>query len=360
MNIAVIFGGKSCEHNISIATGIGIANTIKNSGHKVFCIYIDKNGIWKTSASFFDIETFKTDVGGKKVYFLPGDNRLHFCGSLKKTAIDCAILCNHGRNGEDGTLQGLLELSGVAYTGCSVSASSVGMDKILMKKVFADDRIPIVKWRAFDKTETTETIADKTMRFPTLPVIVKPANAGSSIGIGIAHNKNELISLIDSAFVWDNKIIIEKALTDFTELNCAVIGGSGKIIVSEVEKPASASEFLTYEDKYHDNCKMSCSRVFPANIDETIKKSVKKLAVKAFKSIDASGIARVDFLLDNKTNKLYVNEINTIPGSLALYLFPDKSPVELIFTLIDIAIKRQEEIKKLKYEFMDKDFMKKG
>lgn len=360
MNIAVIFGGKSCEHNISIATGVGIANTIKDSGHRIICIYIDKKGVWRTSTSLFDIEVFKGDAGGRKVYLLPGDNRLHFCGSLKKITIDCAVLCNHGRNGEDGTLQGLLELSGIAYTGCAVTASALGMDKILMKKVFTCDKIPVVKWRAFDKTETTETITKKVMTYPSLPVIVKPANAGSSIGIGIAHTQSELSSLIDAAFIWDNKIIIEKALTDFTELNCAVIGGCGEIMVGEVEKPASASEFLTYDDKYHGNCKMSCSREFPAPIDENTRKLVQKLALKSFNAIDASGIARIDFLLDNKTGKLYVNEINTIPGSLALYLFPDKSPAELIFILINIAIKRKEMLKKLKFEYKDKDFMKKG
>ena len=192
MNIAVIFGGKSCEHNISIATGVQAANALLSTGNKIICIYITRRGVWKTSKAFFDCAAFSGDAGGRTVFFLPGDNRLHYRFSPFKTRIDCAVLCLHGRNGEDGTVQGALELSGVPYTGSGVLGSAAGMDKQIMKKLFRADKLPYLKSITAHSRDKTENIIKKAAFTLGYPVIVKPARAGSSIGIGVAHDEEQL------------------------------------------------------------------------------------------------------------------------------------------------------------------------
>ena len=359
MNIAVFFGGRSCEHNISVATGVQAANVLAGNGHKVYCVYVRRDGKWKSSGSFFDVEVFRGEPGGRSVYLLPGDNRLRFKWGFKKVRIDCAVLCMHGRNGEDGTIQGLLELSRIPYTGGDVFASAAGMDKQMMKKLFRADKIPSLKCVTVRKGENNENAMKKINFALGFPVIVKPSRAGSSIGIGVAHDCDELRGALESAFLWDTKVVVERAIKNFTELNCAVIGDGVQSEAGQVEKPTSFSEFLTYDEKYHGKAKSGSGREFPANIDEATAERVRSLAVRAFDSVGASGIARVDFLLDNDTGKLYVNEINTIPGSLALYLFPEKSKRETLFLLIDIAIKRQKENDRLSYVYDDK-LLKKG
>lgn len=354
MNIAVIFGGKSCEHNISIATGVQAANALLNHGHRIYCIYVTREGKWKTGKAFFDVDVFRGDPGGRSVYIKPGDNRLHYSFGLKKVRIDCAVLCLHGRNGEDGTIQGLLELCGIPYTGSGLLGSAAGMDKQMMKKLFRADKLPSIKCVVASQNERTENILKKVNFTLGYPVIVKPSRAGSSIGIGIAHSAEELQKALSAAFMWDTKAIIERALTDFTELNCAVTSDGEKIQASLVEKPTSFSEFLTYDEKYHGKSKYGSGREFPAQIDVELETKVRSLAIKAFESIGAEGIARVDFLLDNATGKLYINEINTIPGSLSLYLFPEQGRADLLFNLIGAAIKRRESNERLCYVYDDK------
>ena len=354
MNIAVIFGGKSCEHNISIATGVQAANALLSTGNKIICIYITRRGVWKTSKAFFDCAAFSGDAGGRNVFFLPGDNRLHYRFSPVKTRIDCAVLCLHGRNGEDGTVQGALELSGVPYTGSGVLGSAAGMDKQLMKKLFRADKLPYLKSITAHSRDKTENIIKKAAFTLGYPVIVKPARAGSSIGIGVAHDEEQLQNALVAAFMWDNKVIIERAVDDFTELNCAVIGSPGNEEASRVEKPVSYSEFLTYDEKYHGKAKSGGDRQFPADIDKELEEKIRALAIKVFRCVEAEGIARIDFILDNKSGKLYVNEINTIPGSLAMYLFPEKGRAGVIMKLVSLAVARYKEQSALKYEYDDK------
>lgn len=359
MNVAVIFGGRSCEHNISVATGVQVANVLAGKGNNVYCVYVTRKGVWKTSKAFFDVDVFRGDPGGRRVCVRPGDDRLHFGLGLKKVRIDCAVLCLHGRNGEDGTIQGLMELCGIPYTGGDVFASAAGMDKQMMKKLFRADKIPVLKCVTVSLNENRENAIRKIKFSLGFPVIVKPARAGSSIGIGVCHDESELISALDGAFMWDGKAVVERALVNFTELNCAVIGDGERSEASLPEKPTSFSEFLTYDEKYHGKAKNGSGREFPAAIDDALTEKVRSLAVRAFESVGASGVARVDFLLDNDTGKLYVNEINTVPGSLALYLFPERSKRETLETLIGIAIKRKKENDGLCYVYDDK-LLKKG
>lgn len=354
MNIAVIFGGRSCEHNISIATGVQAANALLSTGNKIICIYITREGVWKSGGDFFDCEVFRGDPGGRNVFFVPGDNRLHFRFSPKKVRIDCAVLCLHGKNGEDGTVQGLLELCKVPYTGGNVLSSAAGMDKQIMKKLFRADKLPALKCIVAYSREKTDYILKKTAFTLGYPVIVKPARAGSSIGIGVAHDEEQLQGLLAAAFMWDDKIVIERALENFTEFNCAVLGAENNVEASRVEKPVSYSEFLTYDEKYHGKAKCGGDRQFPADIEPELEEKIRALAIKTFRTIDAEGVARVDFILDNDTQKLYINEINTIPGSLAMYLFPEKGRAGVLMKLVGLAVARSRRQAALRYEYDDK------
>jgi len=357
MNIAVFFGGKSCEHNVSVATGVMTANALLRHGHKVYCVYMDRQNRMLSSKKFFSIDQFKRKrVRGFRVSLKCGDNRLRF--PFKRVRVDCAVLCNHGKNGEDGSLQGLLQLSGIPYTGSNILGSAVGMDKSVMKKLFHAAKIPTVKSVVAYKHTPLHVIAENAEKKLGFPVIVKPANLGSSIGIGVAHDSEELFYALSVAFEWDTTAIIERAVKSFTELNCAVLGDRDKMETSVIEKPVSAGEFLSYDDKYHGGAKLSLSDR-TADIPSEIRERVIDLSKRAFCACSCSGVARVDFLLDNDTGKLYANEINTIPGSLAAYLFPDIPHHELIGKLIDLAVKRFDEENRLRFTYEDSSFCRK-
>lgn len=347
--LAIIFGGKSCERNVSVATGIQVVNLAKK--HKVVPIYVDGNGVWRTDKAYDTVSGVKT-VKGKKVHLRPASNYLFAESGKKLCAIDCAVICCHGLNGEDGTLQGLLQLSGIPYTGSGVAASAVGMDKVLMKRVFRDAGLPQVEFtplRLCDYNSDFYGCVDK-FKDAEFPLIVKPANLGSSIGITMAHDADELIKGIRTAFEWDNEVVVEEALTDFTEINCAVFGRGNELIASELEQPVGWSEFLTYKDKYSNGLKEG--RKMPAPISDELTAQIKELALKAFSAVGASGIARIDFMVKGET--AYVNEINTIPGSLAAYLFAfgDRiKPERLIDELVELAKAEQRARDRLKYSY---------
>ena len=366
MNVAVFFGGKSCEHNISIITGMQALQAIAKK-HNVIPVYIDSNGVWRTGKKFSDINTYKKDDcgGGKRVHLSPASPFLCSEHGRKIAKIDVALLCNHGLNGEDGSLQGLLRLSGVPYTGSGVLASCVGMDKITMKRLFMQAGLNVLPFVSFSRIayeksmfEITERIK-KELRFP---LIVKPSNLGSSIGISIAHDFEELFKAVKVALMWDNSVLVENALEDFTELNCAVLGYGDDSLASEVEQPVGWTEFLTYDDKYLKKIKGG-GRKFPAEIDSEMRDKVRLTAQKAFSYLGCAGVARVDFLL--KDGELFINEINTIPGALSNYLFvspktreektenaeKDIDFEELIERLIKIALLRYEEEENLTYSY---------
>ncbi|MDR0425646.1 MAG: D-alanine--D-alanine ligase [Clostridiales bacterium] len=357
MNIAVIYGGKSCEHNISVITGVQVLNAVK--GHNVVPIYIDNRGIWHTGKNLGDINNYKQRgrLKTRRVYLKPGDGYLYAERHKRLAAIDCAVLCNHGAGGEDGSLQGLLQLCGIPYTGSGVAASACGMDKALMKKLFKADRLPVVPYAAVTREAFDADIKAVFARLKKLgyPVIVKPASGGSSIGIGMAHDGKELLNALHVAFMWDNTVVAERALTDFVELNCAVLGDRETVITSEVEQPVGWSEFLSFADKYEKSKFKSENggRLMPAAVPDETRAAVREAAERAFRSVGAAGVARVDFMLDRAADKLYVNEINTIPGSLAHYLFSfdgmDFSA--LLDRLIGLAVKEKERQDRLQFVY---------
>lgn len=374
LNIGVMFGGRSVEHEVSVVTGLQVVDNIDKQKYDVTPIYISKEGDWYTGEELYDINNFK-DMKSllpklKKVFIppVPSLNKLYFypikTGLFKKEAdfinIDVVFPALHGMHGEDGTIQGLLELSGIPYIGSSVLGSSVGMDKIIMKDIFKANDIPIVNYTWFlrkdyekDSTKVVNNIEEK-LKYP---LFVKPANLGSSIGITRAKDRQELIEAIDIAINYDRKILVEEGVNNLVEINCSCMGMDDDVSPSVCEMPISWEEFLSFDDKYMrgSNSKgmKGASRKIPAPIPDEKTEEIKELAVKSFKVLDCCGISRIDFLMEKDTMKVYVNEINTMPGSIAFYLWEAQgiSFKELISRLIEIAIVRSEEHNKNIYSF---------
>ncbi|MCL2797722.1 MAG: D-alanine--D-alanine ligase [Firmicutes bacterium] len=372
MKIAVFFGGKSCEHNISLITGAQVMRALA-SRHEVIPVYIDKAGAFFTGKELAKPGAFKKGANPKKIpaVIRPASDKLYSKSGKALYKIDAAVLATHGFGGEDGCLQGLLTLAGIPFTGSGVAASALGMDKILMKKLFERAFLPTLPYVALAAAEYRDTLSGvvenikKELRFP---MIVKPAGGGSSIGISVAHGFPELFEAINAALLWDNAAVVENALPPgFTELNCAVLGNGNELIASEIEQPVSAEEFLTFREKYLANPGGKSGRggvkgkggaggarkKFPADIPEALSEKVKSYAKRAFSAVGASGVARVDFLYDGEV--LYVNEINTIPGALSYYLFshgPHKMTFpDLLDRLVGLAIKVKTEADKLTYVY---------
>lgn len=369
--VGVIFGGRSVEHEVSVITGMQIIENIDKTKYEVVPIYINKEGKWLTGNSLMDFKNYKDNnfKDAKEIIISPSykDNNIYarpenmgIFGKKVLGEIDIMFPAIHGTNGEDGTIQGLLELIDIPYVGPGVLGASVGMDKILMKDVYKANNLPVVEYSWFyrskwekDKDQIIEDIEEEL----GYPLFVKPANLGSSIGISKAKDREGLISSIEIAIKYDRKIIIEKAVESPREINCAVIGYEDELITSLCEEPLGWEEILTFEDKYvKSNAKGGKSsgerRIIPAEIEDNIREEIEQLAKKAFTTIDARGVSRIDFLID-KNKKIYINEINTLPGSISFYLWEGKGyPFnKLIDELINIAIKVYDEKKDNVYSY---------
>lgn len=349
MKIAVVFGGKSSEHDISVITGVMAVNAASVK-HEVIPVYITRSGKMISGKNFDKTETFLKEPKGKKVIFLPGSEGMTVGGKFIKP--DCVINACHGHGGEDGALSGLLELCGVPYVGSNVRASAVGMDKLLFKQVMQAYSIPVVPYFGVSKYEYSDINYDpgEAVSAVGFPLIVKPCNLGSSIGIGVAKDYKDLFSMLDEAFSWDLRAVVEKALSDFTEVNCAVLGYDGFVVTSEVEQPVGFKEFLNFDDKYMKSLKTE-TRKMPALLPDSQREKIRSLAAKTFKAVGCSGVARVDFLVSG--DEIFVNEINTVPGSLSEYLFGygGVTFVDLIERLVSDAKKVKKQNDKLKYSY---------
>lgn len=349
MKLAVIFGGKSSEHDISIITGVMAVNAA-GVKHEVIPVYITRDGHMVTGKHFDNTETFLAPVKGKSVCFIPGSGGIKVGG--KFVHIDCAINACHGHGGEDGALSGLLELSEIPYAGSGVAASAVGMDKLIFKQLLSGNGMPVLPYFGVNRYDYSKADFDLAAQADKIgfPLIVKPCNLGSSIGVSIAENYRELFVALDAAFLWDRRAIVEKALVNFTEVNCAVLGYDDIIVSSEVEQPVGFKDILKFDDKYCRSLKTEV-RKMPADLPDDVRYKVRSLAERTFKEVGASGVARVDFLLGG--GEIYVNEINTVPGSLSEYLFgySGMTFVELIDKLIGDAIKIKSHKDVLKYRY---------
>ena len=351
MNLAVIFGGESCEHDISIITGMQLISKANGYLYDIYSIYIDKNGTWLTSSDLKDIDTLTENL--KKATpcaFLPNDKNLYIKkgNKLKKYAdIDVAFVCLHGLRGEDGTVAAVLEMSKIPYSSSSLCASSVCMDKSVFKTFAMGLNVPVVPGLTFcenDFIRAKESLKNDISNLG-YPVIIKPSRQGSSIGIEVCNNSSELESKLEGAFKYDKKVLVEKFLDVNKEVNIAVFEDKGSFVLSSTEEPISKDEILSFDNKYKKNSGgfETIKRIVPAAILKKTEDTIKDIALKLYSNLDMFGIVRFDFLID-KDDKVYINEVNTIPGSMANYLFDKEkySYPSLIEILITNAIHRFE------------------
>ncbi len=316
--VAVIFGGRSVEHDISILTGVMALNSIEKDKFNAIPIYITKSGEWLTSKTLFDLDEYKNLKVEKlkKVCFIAGENVLYEKKGKKLKKIEsifCVVNCLHGERGEDGALSGLLKMCNIPQTASDILPSAVSMDKSVSALILSALKIPTLKSITIDSPEQVNIIQEK-MQFP---LIVKPNLLGSSIGISKATDKKSLALAIENALKYGEKAIVQPFLQDFIEINCAVYRDEkGDLHLSECEKPIARDKILSFGDKYKDG-----KREFPANIDKKLSDRIKKLSQKIYNQLNFSGVIRIDYFISQ--NRVYVNEINSIPGSLSYYLFFD-------------------------------------
>ena len=442
-NIVVIFGGKSTEHDISILSAMQMINSLDKNKYNVHPIYIAHSGSWFCGNALADVKVYQNfnQKKYKQVAILPSDNKLYkktIFGFKPMFKIDCAVISCHGKNGEDGTLQGLLELSNIPYTSCGVLGSAIGLDKAVMKQIFAYNKIPVTKFvvlKKFDFEQKNFKLCN-ILNGLELPVVVKPNRLGSSIGISICKTESQLLDALKLAFIFDDKVVIEKLVRNLKEVNISVLGGANSVLLSCTEEVKNDGKFLSFEKKYispnlkncdkngqktiknasktdnfnqnsenfkkndnkeqssccgknkakctSPNCKSECctcgaksniddgvqnvkpkkdglkngiqnlDRIIPANITQKQNKQIQLLAKKIFDAVGCSGVVRIDFMIDTKTGKVFANEVNTIPGSFAFYLWRDKGInfAELSDRLIQIAIDNNNKKNRLVSTFL--------
>ena len=317
-NILVFFGGVSVEHDVSIITGTLTLNTLRRERYNAIPVYVDRDGTFYTGEQLIDIGNYtKLDYKKlNKVVFLSGENKVYIKkkGKLKELcAVKCAINCMHGERGEDGSLAGFLNFTDIPLASPDLVSSSICIDKEITKIILKGLKIKALP------SITVSEVQDCVKKCKKLgfPLIVKPCKLGSSIGIKKAKDEKELESAILFALRYGERVIVEPCLDNFIEINCACYkDAKGKIVVSECEQPIGKEEILSFSDKYENG-----GRIFPADIEKSLSDEIKKTTRTVYEKLNISGIIRVDFMIRNK--EVYLNEINTVPGSLAYYLFTD-------------------------------------
>lgn len=375
INVAVLFGGKSVEHEVSVISAVQAMQNINKDKYAVYPVYITKKNELYWGESLENMEEYKnipallaksTKINivtdGSKTYLMPQEHKL-FSKAKPIACIDVAFPIVHGTNVEDGALQGFIKTLNLPFVGCDVLASAICMDKFAMKIMLKEAGFPVldcIRFTSQDYKNEKKVISDTENKFG-YPVIVKPVNLGSSVGISKAENRQELEDALELAFRFADKILIEPAVVNLKEINCSVVGDYSEAEASELEEPISADKILSYKDKYMDGGKKaggskgmsSLKRKIPAEIPEETAQEIKQIAVDAFKYLDCNGVARIDFLMDSKTGEFWINEFNTIPGSLAFYLWEPKGVKysELLDRLISLAVKRQRNNEEITYSF---------
>ena len=362
IKLGVIFGGVSVEHEVSVISAVQAMQAIDKEKYDVIPIYITKDREWYTGEILKDMDTY-TDMGLLKRYTKnvslinkKGKFYLQSKGLFKTivTELDLVLPIGHGTNMEDGTLQGYLQTIGIPYCESDIAASSVAQDKVTQKLVFQSKNLPMTAFTWFydvDYTEDQENILKECAKLK-YPVIVKPATLGSSVGINFAKDEAELKNAIEEAIQYDKKILVEHAVENLSEVNISVLGDYKYQEVSAIEEVTTIHHLLTYADKYMGNAKDKPSkgmaglgRKVPAKLEKKMQSEVESVAVKAFKAVGLAGVCRIDFLIDKNDNKVYINEINSIPGSLSFYLWEPKGKKyrELLDEIIKIGIKNYQD-----------------
>ncbi len=364
LRVGIIFGGRSGEHEVSLASAHSVMSNLDKDRYEIVPIGITKAGSWllgiepdrlqaagqsvqvktsdETDSNVTTAVTLTGDPSLRRLIPVQNGEQLHDNGAL-----DIIFPVLHGTYGEDGALQGLLEMANVPYVGCGVLGAALGMDKEKMKMIFQNTGLPIIDYLVYRRNEwerSPETIIDATEQRLGYPVFVKPANLGSSVGISKAHNRTELEHAIQIAAEYDRKIVIERGI-NCRELECAVLGND-EPIASVVGEIIASNEFYDYKAKYIDN-KSQC--IIPAALPQATAEEIRRQAVQAFLALDLSGLSRVDFFLEKETNQVYINEVNTLPGFTEISMYPklwEASGLpypELLNRLIELAIERHAD-----------------
>lgn len=363
-NVAVFFGGRSVEHEISVISALQAINAFDENKYNIIPIYISKQGKWYTGSNLLELKNYK-DLDklvseAEEVFMRPvyGDYSLYKVksGLLSKknpvvADLHVAIPILHGTNGEDGVFEGLLETIGLPFAGCNTLSSANGMDKITMKMILRAEGVPVVDYVWFTDNQWNsgkEAIIEKIESKLGYPVIVKPANLGSSVGIGTASDRKELTDRINHAEKFSQRIIVEHMVEQLKEINCSVLGDVDDHQSSVCEEPIKSGKFLSYEDKYMGGTKTSqgmqaSEKRIPADLPEEMSEKIRKIAGDTFRVLSCHGVSRIDVMIDEKDNSVYVNEINTIPGSLSFYLWEASgiSFPQLMDKLVALALKRK-------------------
>lgn len=380
LNIGVFFGGVSCEHEISCLTANQVINALDQDKYNVIPVYVSKTSDLYSGEALLNLSNYsdldKLCASIDKVSLYKDGNKVFIkpiSGLFKKAInLDVAFLAMHGTNGEDGAIQGMMEMLRLPYTSSDILGSSVGQDKAIMKQIFKSEDIPMVDYFYFycHDFEKDKAELKKKAKKIGYPLICKPANLGSSVGIEIIHNEKEFESKIKEAMKYDFKLVVESMITNLKEVNISVMGSILDAKYSAIEEVVKNDELLSYRDKYLGGAKSSktkmptkatkgskgmasTSRIVPARITAKQQKQIEELSLKVFKVLNASGCVRIDFMINDDNGKVYVNEINSIPGSLAFYLWKE---VGIDFSkecdnLIDEALKRYRRKEKKTYSF---------
>lgn len=372
--VGVFFGGRSVEHEISVISALQAINAFDTDKYEVLPIYITKQGKWFTGPALLEIKNYKDmkalESKTEEVYMKPiyGDYnlyRINLKGGLfskKEPVLDelhIAFPVLHGSHGEDGMFQGVLETIGIPFVGCDTLSSANGMDKITMKMILRESGIPVVDFVWFTDREWLagrETIDKKVEEELGYPVIVKPANLGSSVGISKASDRKTLDAAIENAIRFSSRIIVERMVQDMMEINCSVVGDADHRESSVCEEPIKHKDFLTYDEKYGGGGKagmQASQKKIPADIPSETSVEIQKLASETFRVLACNGVSRIDFMIDKENGDIFVNEINTIPGSLSYYLWEETgiSFNELIDKLISLALKRKRDLNRKTYSY---------
>ena len=373
IKVGLIFGGRSGEHEVSFCSASSIIKAIDKDKYTVVPIGITKEGRW-ISPQDSELALQSGKIKGKNTVILLNDpsnralvridnnQRLDKSSTLERLDLIFPVL--HGPYGEDGTIQGLLELADIPYVGAGVAASAISMDKDLMKAIFKQRDLPILKWMTIKRKEwqkDKEKILSLVQDDFEYPLFVKPTNLGSSVGITKVHKKKELEKAIDLASSYDRKILIEEGLEEIREIECSVLGND-EPRASVVGEVRPAGEFYDYDSKYIDK---ETQLIVPADLPDGVSRKVQEIALRAFKAVDAAGMARVDFFVSKKENKIYLSEINTIPGFTSVSMYPrlwEASGIsypDLIDQLIQLALERHQDKKQNKISYDESKLLEK-
>lgn len=371
LTVGLIFGSRSVEHDVSIVTAQQVMQALDPARYDVVPVYITREGGWFVGDPLRDIHSFEADqvsemLGIKEAVLssskdfqgliVPPISGLVGRNSLR--SLDVVFPVVHGAHGEDGTLQGLCELVDLPYVGCGVMASAIAIDKPMTKAVLKANGLPVLDGMVVTRQQwitDRDAVLDRIEAAFSYPLFVKPATLGSSIGIAKVHDRDMLGNHLDVAANFDQRLMIEAAAIDAIEINCAVLGNDDDVRFSALEQPITLEEFLTYEEKYmrEGGGMKGAQRKIPAPLDDALTTKIQTAAVEAFKAIGGRGTARVDFLVNEATGDFYVNEVNTMPGSLAFYLWEPEgmSPRHVVDELIRLAQEAHAQKRQTRYNY---------